>query len=128
MSAPNWVNEIIGEFGRSAGIESLALNERGVAVLAFESGALFRLEYAYDSLTVLITVPVIPSAETVKRILQQAIPERRGEFRLRCGMLPRSERAFFAVRLPHEEITLPVLNTAFSTLRRFADQFGEGVR
>lgn len=128
MSAPNWVNAIIGEFGRAAGIESLVLNERGVAVLAFESGALFRLEYAYDSLVVMITVPVIASGETVKRILQQAIPERRGEFRLRCGLLPKSDRAFFAVRLPHDEITLPVLNTAFSTLRRVADQFGEGVR
>lgn len=128
MSAPTWVREMIGEFGRSAGIESLTLNEHDVAALVFDSGAHLRFEYAYESLLVMITLPVMVSVETVKRILQQSIPERRGEFRIRCGILPRSGKAFFAVRLPHDEITLPVLNGAFSTLRRLADQFGEGVR
>lgn len=128
MSTPNWIRDVISEFGRSAGIESLALNERDTVALAFESGAQLHLEYVYDSLTVMITVPVEISVATVKRILQQAIPERRDDFRIRSGVLPRTEKAFFAVRLPHEEITLPVLHTAFSTLRRIADQFGEGVR
>lgn len=128
MSAPHWVSELIGEFGRSAGIEAFTLNDRDVAALAFESGAMLRFEYAYDSLLVMITIPVLPDADTLKRILRQAVPERRGDFRVRCGLLPRGGQAFFAVRLPHEEMTLPALNAAFSTLRRLADSFGEGVR
>lgn len=128
MRVPNWVSDQIGEFGRSAGIESLVLNDRDTVALAFESGAQLCFEYAYESLAVMLTLPVPEDPDTVKRILQQAIPERRGDFRIRCGLLPRSQKAFFAVRLPHEEITLPVLSAAFSTLRRLADSFGEGVR
>lgn len=128
MTAPHWVCELIAEFGRSAGIDSFGLNDHHVAMLVFGSGAALRFEYAYDSLTVMMTVPVSSDSDTVKLILRQATPERRGDFRIRSGLLPRSGRAFFAVRLPHEEMTLPILNAAFSTLRRFADQFGEGVR
>lgn len=127
-TAPRWVSELLGEFGRSAGIESFELNARDAAALTFESGAVLRFEYAYDSLTVMITLPVSRDAETAKRVLRQAMPDRRGDFRIRCGLLPKAEKAFFAIRLPHAEITLPILNAAFSTLRRLADPFGEGVR
>lgn len=128
MSAPEWVNEVIREFGRSAGLESFGLNERDVAALSFERGAMLVFEYAYASLMVMMTLPVSNDMETIRRILSFAMPERRGDFRVKSGLLPKSGKAFFATRLPHEEITLPVLNMAFSTLRRMADQFGEGTR
>ena len=33
MTAPVWMNAVIGDFGRAAGLNGLALNERGTAVL-----------------------------------------------------------------------------------------------
>lgn len=128
MNAPHWMNEMLREFGHAAGIEHFGFNDRDVAALRFEQGAMLVFEYAYTSLTVMITVPVANDVETAKRVLAHAIPERRGDFRIKTGFLAQPERAFFAIRLPHDEVTLPILNAAFLALRRIADQFGEGTQ
>ena len=128
MTPPGWMQETIAEFGRSAGIENFAFNERGVAALGFEKGAALVFEYAYSSLSVMITVPVVPDSDTAAKALSFVTPERRGEFRGKSGFLEKAGRVFFAVRLPHDEVSLPAVNSAFSHLRRMADQFGEGAR
>lgn len=128
MSAPHWMNEVLCEFGRAAGLEDFTFNDRDVAALTFEHGAMLVFEYAYHSLNVMVTVPVTQDTETAMRVLAHAAPERREEFRIKAGFLPKAEKAFFVVRLPHEEVTLPILNAAFLVLRRIADQFGEGTR
>jgi hypothetical protein len=58
----------------------------------------------------------LPQAEAFRLIWEYA------------GFLAEKGKLFFAVRLPHDEVTLPVINSAFSYLRRLADQFGEGAR
>ena len=128
MTPPAWMQETIAEFGRSAGIENFAFNERGAAALGFEKGAALVFEYAYSSLNVMITVPVVLDSATAAKALSFVTPERRGEFRVKSGFLEKAGRVFFAVRLPHDEVSLPAVNSAFSYLRRIADQFGEGAR
>jgi type III secretion system chaperone SycN len=122
------MRETIAEFGRSAGIDDFAFNERGTAALGFSSGAKLVFEYAYSSLNVMITVPVVLDSATAAKALSFVTPERRGEFRVKSGFLEKAGRVFFAVRLPHDEVSLPAVNSAFSHLRRMADQFGEGAR
>ena len=128
MTPPAWMQETIAEFGRSAGIENFAFNERGAAALGFEKGAALVFEYAYSSLSGMITVPVVLDSDTAPKALSFVTPERRGEFRVKSGFLEKAGRVFFAVRLPHDEVSLPAVNSAFSYLRRIADQFGEGAR
>jgi type III secretion system chaperone SycN len=128
MTPPAWMQETVAEFGRSAGIENFAFNERGVAALGFEKGATLVFEYAYSSLSVMITVSVVPDSDTAAKALSFVTPERRGEFRVKSGFIEKAGRVFFAVRLPHDEVSLPAVNSAFSYLRRIADQFGEGAR
>lgn len=128
MTPPNWMRETIAEFGRSAGIDNFAFSERGTAALGFSSGAMLVFEYAYSSLNVMMTVPVVLDPATAARALSFVTPERRGEFRVKAGFLEKAGRVFFAVRLPHDEVSLPTVNSAFSYLRRMADQFGEGAR
>ena len=128
MTPPHWVNEVLAEFGRSAGIGSFSFGDRSTAALSFESGASLIFEYAYSSLVVMMTVPVSIDPSVAAKALEFVTPERRGDFRVKAGLLSEKGRVFFAVRLPHEEVSLPVINSAFSHLRRFADQFGEGAR
>jgi type III secretion system chaperone SycN len=128
MTPPEWMRETIAEFGRSAGIEHFAFNDRGTAALGFSSGAALVFEYAYSSLTVMMTVPVALDSATAAKALAFVAPGRRGAFRIRAGFLEKAGRVFFAVRLPHGEVSLPTVNSAFSALRRLADQFGEGAR
>lgn len=128
MVPPHWMNEVIAEFGRSAGIDGFSFGANATAALGFESGASLVFEYAYSSLIVMMTVPVALDSSVAAKALKFAMPERRGEFRIKAGFLSEKGRVFFAVRLPHDEVTLPVINSAFSYLRRLADQFGEGAR
>ena len=128
MMPPHWMNEVIAEFGRSAGIDGFTFGANGTAALGFESGASLVFEYAYSSLVVMMTVPVALDASVAAKALKFVMPERRGDFRIKAGFLSEKGKVFFAVRLPHEEVTLPVINSAFSHLRRLADQFGEGAR
>lgn len=128
MVPPHWMNEVIAEFGRSAGIDGFSFGANATAALGFESGASLVFEYAYSSLVVMMTVPVALDSSVAEKALKFVMPERRGEFRIKAGFFSEKGRVFFAVRLPHDEVTLPVINSAFSYLRRLADQFGEGAR
>ena len=128
MMPPHWMNDVIAEFGRSAGIDGFSFGANATAALGFESGASLVFEYAYSSLIVMMTVPIALDSSVAEKALKFVMPERRGEFRIKAGFLSEKGRVFFAVRLPHDEVTLPVINSAFSYLRRLADQFGEGAR
>lgn len=120
--APRWLDEVMAEFGRSAGLDGLALGERGTAALRGDNGTTLAFEYVYPRLTVMMTAPVRKDAETARRVLAMAEPSRRGRYRVRAGLMPRDDRAFFAAVLDQEAVTLPALNAVFGELRRLADR------
>ncbi len=125
-AAPRWLDEIIADFGRGAGIQSLSLGARGVAALAGDCGTAFILEYVHPNLLVRMTAEVVKTPETAKKVLQFAEPLRRGRFAVRTGFMPHADTAFFAVALPHDAVTLPVLMDVFHELRRLAERFAGG--
>lgn len=120
MTAPVWMNAVIGEFGRAAGLDGLTLNERGAAALKFEDGASLRLEYGGDALVVAMTVP----AADVKRLLSLSHPKARTSFRIRAGVLPKTGEAIMAIRLAERDVTLPRVSGAFELLWRLAREIG----
>ena len=124
MTAPAWIDSAVGEFGRSAGLDTCSLGDRGVAALSFQNGLVLRFEYAFDSLYVAMTVPVRFDASAAARLLVYAHPAARFGFHLRTGYLAKSGRALFAVRLVGRDVTLPSINAAFSLLWRVALEFG----
>ncbi len=125
-AAPRWLDDIIADFGRGAGIQSLALGENGVAALAGDNGMALHLEYVYPNLIVRMTAEVDKSAETAKKVLLFAEPTRQERYLVRTGFMPRENKAFFAVSLPHESVTIPVLTEVFRELRRLAERFAGG--
>ena len=124
MRAPAWIDSAVGEFGRSAGLGSLSLGDRGVAALSFQNGLVLRFEYARDSLYVAMTVPVRFDAAAAERLLVYSHPAARFGFHVRTGYLAKSGCAVFAVRLTGREVTLPSINAAFSLLWRVALEYG----
>ena len=120
MTAPVWLNAVIGDFGRAAGIGALALNERGAAALRFENGAALRLEYTGSELVLAVTVP---SAD-VKRLLSVSHPRARHGLRVRAGIIPKTREAVMAVRLAERDVTLPRVSAAFEVLWRLAGEIG----
>ena len=120
MTAPVWMNSVIGDFGRAAGLNGLALNERGAAALKFEDGAALRLEYTGDALVVAMTVP---SAD-IKRLLSLSHPKARYAFRIRTGVLPKTREAVMAVQFAERDVTLPRVSGAFELLWRLTREIG----
>lgn len=120
MTAPVWMNAVIRDFGRAAGLSGLALNERGAAALRFETGVSLRLEYTGFELVMAVTVP---SAD-VRRLLSQSNPRARHGFKVRAGILGRTGEGVMAVRIAERDVTLPRLNAAFAALWRLAGETG----
>ena len=124
MTAPNWIEAAVRDFGRGAGLENFALNDRGVAAVRFENGISLRFEYALGELVVAMTVPMDNSPEAARRILAYSHPDARNGVKVRSGYLAKSRCAVFAVRKPSEEVTLPVLDNVFGALWRVATEAG----
>lgn len=124
MSAPAWIDAIVRDFGHAAGLNDFALNERGAAAISFVTGLELRLEHAYDSLVIAITVPAPATPAVARNILHFAHPGARHGFKLRAGYFPKTSRAVFAARLADREVTLPAVNSAFNALWRIALDFG----
>lgn len=120
MTAPTWINAVVGDFGRSAGLDGLALNERGAAALRFATGAALRLEYTGAELVVAMS---LPSAD-LHRLLSLSHPKAKFEFRVRTGVSPKTGEPVMAVRLAERDATLPKLNAAFALLWRLAEEIG----
>ena len=125
--APVWLDDIVREFGRSAGLSDFAFNDRGAAAVTFETGAQLRFEYAFESLVVALSFPY-PGGdpEAARRLLAAAHPGARPGFKLRAGLLEKTGRAILAARFPEREITLPAVNAAFSALWRIAEDLAGG--
>ena len=124
MSAGAWIESVLEEFGRAAGLRGLALNARGAAAIRFDSGMELRFESARGELAVAVTIPSGADAASMSRLLSMArrAPGRRQT--LRTGYLAKSGRAVFAVRIPERAATLPAVNEAFEMLRAAAMEFG----
>ena len=123
MSAPKWLESIIREFGEALSLKNFGLNERGAAVLRFETGSSLRFEYAFDSLVLAMAVPSTDEPEQVRRALLYSQPERRPGFRLRVTYLAKSESVMMAARLSEREVTLASINTVFNELWNLAEDF-----
>lgn len=120
MTAPAWMEAVIGDFGRAAGLGGLSLGPSGAAALRFETGAALRLEYTGSELVVAMTFP----RGDLKRLLSFSHPKAAFGLRVRTGILPKTGESVAAVRLAERDVTLPHLNEAFSLLWRLAGETG----
>ena len=120
MTAPGWMNAIIGDFGRAAGLGDFALNARGAATLAFETGASLHFEYTGEALAMAVSL----AAPDAKALLALAHPRARHGFAVRTGLLAKSGRGIIAINIKERDVTLPRLNDAFGVLWRLAGEIG----
>lgn len=120
MTMPSWIESVVVEFGRAAGLEGLKLGARGAAALRFENGAVLRIEYTGAEIVVAMCV----AAGDVRRLLSLSHPRARFGFRVRAGVLPKTGEAVLAVRLAERDVTLVRLNAVFELLWRLAGEIG----
>ena len=124
MTAPAWIATLVGDFGKGAGLPGLELNANDTAAISFENGSTLRFEYAAGMLVVEMAVPAMLDVGRAEALLAYAHPDARLGFRVRAGYLARRGAAVFAIRLNERDVTLPMVNQAFSVLWRIAQEFG----
>ena len=124
MRAPNWIESVVRDFGRGAGIADFALNDRGAAAFRFENGFSLRFEYRGGELVVMVTVPAANSPASARRLLSYSHPDARYGVRARACYPAKSGCAAFVARIADQEVTMPALNAAFGALWRVATEFG----
>ncbi|MBO5940226.1 MAG: hypothetical protein J6R18_03395 [Kiritimatiellae bacterium] len=123
ISVPRWLEDILSEFASGYGLEKFALNENGTAALKFENGVIFRLEYAANSLALLMTAEPPSNVAEAKVLLSSADPLRRGPFQIRAGLLENPSRAVMSVRLEDSDITLGNLEGVMAELWRMVENY-----
>ena len=116
MKAPQWLDDTVRSFGRQLKFERLSLGESGVAGVAFADGAELKLEYLRERLAVMVTRPVVKTAEAAAATLAAAHPAARRAFAVRSGFFPGSDKAFFVTRLRERDVTADLLAKAFQEL------------
>ena len=126
MTAPVWIDALVRDFGRGAGIENFSLGERNAAAVSFENGRTLRFEWTHGVLAIEVAAPAAPSPATMKRLLAFAHPAAVRGARIRAGWLPKRQAAVLAMLLAERDATLPAVNGAFDALWRAADEIGGG--
>lgn len=117
MNIPDWIVSALEEFGQATGLRGLSLGENGAASLAFANGNRLRFEYAFETLTVMMTVPMrADDEEGMKRLLTLAHPDAKHPFKLRAGHLAKGGAAVLAARLAAREVSRVSLETTFQDL------------
>jgi type III secretion system chaperone SycN len=124
MMAPEWLNAVVRDFGRAAGADTFALNDRGAAAVTFETGVGLRFEYPGAELVVAVTVPSPANPVSLRRALSFAHPMAGSGLRIRVGYFTRTGSIVLAVRIAERNVTLPTVNAAFATLWRAAGEIG----
>ena len=124
----SWIAETVRAFGRSLGLSSFALNERGAAGVRFENGRALYLECGEGALMVSVGLAADPSADTMRRLLARAHPAAQATgFRVRAVWLEKAGEARFVARLDERDLTAAGLDQAFRALWAAADYFGRAV-
>lgn len=129
MMAPEWLNEVVADFGRQMGLNNFALNERGTAGIRFENGITFRLEYANEALMMIVGF-VPTNAESVQtfaaKLLTASHYEAAGAKGIRVGYLKRSGEAIATARISERELDVPKMEEQFGLLWQTAMETGVG--
>lgn len=113
-----WVAQTIAEFGRTVGIEGLALDGNGLAQLALAGGGSLSLEAGEDELLVYMVRPVSPHDTDARlRALGLCRSDRPWQWPVQTGRHG-EDGLIFLVRLPEREVSLSSLEQALDTLTR----------
>lgn len=127
----NLIADTLAEFGRSLGMEGLALREDGSLSLDMEKLGVLAIDLIGErreevSLSLMRRIET-PDAAACTQLLELCHYRNPSPFPVRAG-LARSGELFFAVRMDAWQFTLPNIHQAFDWLTGLQDQSSQFVR
>lgn len=118
----DWVNSAVDEFCQSAGIVS-DFSASAIVQLSFEHRGLLNIEVVQEELVLFLTRDIEwhRRSESQVKALRLSHIEQGWPYLIRSGMLGQ-ESLVLSASIPFKDVTLPMIEQAFSLLSRLHDE------
>ena len=117
--APDWLKQMIRDFGSRMGLSRFELNERDAAGFRAENGLRFQLEYRDDRLFMTLLFPMTESTENLEQLLEMVHPAQRLPYAVHAACKPQMG-GMFIIAAPKRPISAspPKSRTRISSVGR----------
>ena len=117
--APDWLKQMIRDFGSRMGLSRFELNERDAAGFKAENGFRFQLEYRDERLFMTLLFPMTESTENLEQLLEMVHPAQRLPYAVHAACKPQLG-GMFIIASPIRELNQPELSGRFECLWKLA--------
>ena len=117
--APDWLQQMIRDFGSRMGLSHFELNDRDAAGFKTENGFRFQLEYHEEQLFMTLMFPMAENTQNLEQLLEMVPPAQRLPYAVHAAYKPQAG-GMFIISSNVRELNQPELAARFECLWKLA--------
>ena len=117
--APDWLQQMIRDFGSRMGLTHFELNDRDAAGFKTENGFRFQLEYREEQLFMTLMFPMAENTQNLEQLLEMVHPAQRLPYAVHAAYKPQLG-GMFIIAAQIRELNQPELTGRFECLWKLA--------
>ena len=117
--APDWLQQMIRDFGSRMGLSHFELNDRDAAGFKTENGFRFQLEYHDEQLFMTLIFPMAENMANLEQLLEMVHPAQRLPYAVHAAYKPQAG-GMFIISSNVRELNQPELAARFECLWKLA--------
>ena len=117
--APDWLQQMIRDFGSRMGLAHFELNNRDAAGFKAENGFRFQMEYRDEQLFLTLSFPMTENTANLEQLLEMVHPAQRLPYAVHAAYKPQTG-GIFIIAAPIRELNQPELASRFESLWKLA--------
>ena len=117
--APDWLQQMIRDFGSRMGLTHFELNDRDAAGFKTENGFRFQLEYREEQLFMTLLFPMAENTSNLEQLLEMVHPAQRLPYAVHAAYKPQAG-GMFIISSNVRELNQPELAARFECLWKLA--------
>ena len=117
--APDWLQQMIRDFGSRMGLTHFELNNRDAAGFKTENGFRFQLEYREEQLFMTLLFPMAENTPNLEQLLEMVHPAQRLPYAVHAAYKPQAG-GMFIISSNVRELNQPELAARFECLWKLA--------
>ncbi|MBR5080028.1 MAG: hypothetical protein IKX30_14925 [Victivallales bacterium] len=117
--APDWLQQMIRDFGSRMGLTHFELNDRDAAGFKTENGFRFQLEYREEQLFMTLLFPMTENTPNLEQLLEMVHPAQRLPYAVHAAYKPQAG-GMFIISSNVRELNQPELAARFECLWKLA--------
>ncbi|MCR4574992.1 MAG: hypothetical protein K5787_14630 [Lentisphaeria bacterium] len=117
--APDWLKQMIRDFGSRIGLSQFGFNEHDAAGFKTENGFRFQLEYHDERLYLMLVFPMAENTDNLEQLLEMVHPAQRLPYAVHAAYKPQVG-GMFITAANIRELNQPELTSRFECLWKLA--------